>query len=512
MTIHSQKLLAIASLSLLTISSSVFAGHHHVTRSPRVKYETFDQHHNFKEGLLHEKKPHAPNTLDEIAAKDSFSRSFAIPDTPMRIRFFGYVSGTFLYDIGNQGPSDTIAPESIGTISPSSGDGHIRFNASRTNFGLEVRTPVPGMEKPLKMVLISGFSPLANSSVLGAQTEHVKQLIANDESNIIAAAYVELGDFMFGQYASNFMDIHGLPELLNYGGNAGAYGIAAPQAKYTYRFGCHKHNQIAIALENPQTDYTLLNLKVTNVAADAPFNGFPANNYYSSGVPSAFLAEPAIHDRLPDVTVSFNTDQDWGHFFASAVFRELRVFGRPISPMLNPAVFPGVPVNGQGLLPTIQDEVDAHAYAFGVNLSGLFKVGCKDNLTGHVTYGYGLGRYALGTITQSAYIDLDKNPNKLERLYSWVGNLAYQHYWADHWRSTLLYGFVNNNTNDRTPKVINKWIQSYAVNLMYVPTPIVRVGVEYIYMKRAFVGEPKDLFLDRTGNISRIEAQARLYF
>lgn len=511
MTIQSHKLVAVAGISLLSITSSVFAGNHHVARKPRVQYETFEQHTQFKEGVLHEKSP-APNTLDEIAVKDNFARSFAIPDTPMRIRFFGYVSGTFLYDFSDQGPSDTISPESIGTLSPSVKNGNVRFNASRTNFGIEVRTPVPGLNKPLKMVLISGYSPLANSSVLGAQIEHVKQLIANDESNIIAAAYVEFDDFMFGQYATNFMDINGLPELLNFGGNAGAYGIAAPQAKYTYRFGCRKNNQFAIAVENPQSEYTLKNVKVTSVGADAPFNGFPAINYYSSGIPSAFLTDPAVHDQLPDVTLSFNTDQDWGHFFASVVLRELNVSGRPVSPMLNPAVAPGVPVNGQGLLPTIQDEVDAHAFAYGINVSGLYKVGCQDNLTGHVTYGYGLGRYALGTVTQSAYIDLDKDPNHFERLHSWVGSLAYQHYWADHWRSTFLYGFVNNDTDAQTPKVINKWIQSYVVNLMYVPSPIVRVGVEYIYMKRAFVGEPKELFLQRTGDLSRIEAQARLYF
>lgn len=446
----------------------------------------------------------SPKTLDSKVAQDAFAQYFDIPGTPMKIRFFGYVSGTYVYDLENLGPSDTLSPASIGTSSPSIGNAHIRFNAARSNFGIEVHTPIPGYDDPLKLVLITGFTPLATVGATATQEANDKQLLSNDESNVIAAAYVELGNFLAGQYATNFMDINSVPEILNFGSNAGAYGIAAPQIKYNVKMGDNNAYTVAIALENPETDYTLVNAVIPHPANPYLLPPYP---YFVNGIPSAALIEPGVHDRVPDLTLSLNYQQDWGHLFASAMVREQRVNGTPITPQVQAT--PGfVPM---GAPRTQQVAVDAHKISWAANIAGQFKFWGKDNIIGHLEYGYGLGRYALGTVTQTAWIDLNK-PKSMEQIYSFVGTLAYQHWWNNCFRSTFLYGFVNNKTNDRSPGITNKWIHSGVVNLMYSPTPIVNVGIEYTYMRRSFLRKPVELGVPKDGHISRIETQVRVYF
>lgn len=445
-----------------------------------------------------------PRTLDSKTAQDAYTQYFQIPGTPMKIRFFGYVSGTYIYDIESLGSPNTLSPASIGTMSPSIGNANIRFNAARSNFGIEVHTPVPGYVDPLKLVLITGFTPLATVGATATQEANDKQLLSNDESNVIAAAYVELGSFLAGQYATNFMDINSVPEILNFGSNAGAYGIAAPQLKYSEKMGDNNAYTLAIALENPETDYTLVNAVIPHPAD--PYL-LPPYTYFTSGIPSAALIEPAVHDRVPDLTLSLNYQQDWGHLFVSAMVREQRVCGTPITPLVQAT--PGfVPM---GAPRTQQVPIDAHKVSWAANIAGQFKFWGKDNITGHLEYGYGLGRYALGTVTQTSWVDLNK-PKTMEQIYSTVGTVAYQHWWNDCFRSTFLYGFVNNHIRNQSPGITNKWIHSGVVNLMYSPTPIVNVGIEYTYMRRTFLRQPVELGVPKDGHISRVEAQVRVYF
>ena len=133
-------------------------------------------------------------------------------------------------------------------------------------------------------------------------------------------------------------------------------------------------------------------------------------------------------------------------------------------------------------------------------------------MTGHVEWGYGVGRYAINTISQTAWIDATNSPNSFQELHSFVGNVAYQHWWNNQWRSTILYGFVFNNTNLNTPAVVRKWIQSGVVNLFYSPAPIVRLGIEWIYGEARFTHPLPQSMVGQRGRINRIEAQARLYF
>lgn len=526
-----------ASLLSLACTSAVAARHTGAAKAHRSSHKS-SQQESFEEKYLSKgiaSGSEAPVLDDTATTLSDFERSFAVPGTPMRIRFGGYVSGTYVYDIENRGPQDTIAGIAIGTQTPYT-DAHVRFAASRTNFAIEVRTPVPGMEDPLKVVLITGFSPLASASGAGRQANYVQQLLANDEKNIIAAAYMEINSFLFGQYASNFMDIDALPELLNFGGNAGAYGIAAPQARYTRKFGASKDFAVALSVENPVTDYTLVNAFQADPSnclglhgfgpqgpAQVPPAGFPCggapfgpNPYWTSGLPSAFLVDPANQERVPDLILSLKLKGDWGNAFLSGVVRELRVCGNPRSPaFITPAIINpdlALPGEGPGLPPTAQPEIDAHAYSWAVNAAAKFIVGCKSNINGRIAYGYGAGRYlSINTTTQNAWVDIN-DPCKIHRLYATAGHIAYQHYFNDCWRVGLLYGFVCNNTEHDTPAVINKWINSYVANVFYQPAPIIRFGLEYIYMQRTFLREVPELRVPKRGDISRIEFQARMYF
>ncbi|MHC4434106.1 MAG: DcaP family trimeric outer membrane transporter [Planctomycetota bacterium] len=179
--------------------------------------------------------------------------------------------------------------------------------------------------------------------------------------------------------------------------------------------------------------------------------------------------------NLPDAVVRINWHQDWGHLTAAALGRQLVAES----------------TSGTG---------EDSAFAWGLSLSGELKVpDSKDNFRFQVQGGSGIGRYVfdLGSAPTPQDAVYNEATAKLSPLEEFGAFGAYQHFWADKWRSTLVLGYLRmNNQAEQPPDELKQTI--YAVgNLIYRLYDQLDFGLEYYWGQR----KNKD---DETGYANRL--------
>jgi hypothetical protein len=263
-------------------------------------------------------------------------------------------------------------------------------------------------------------------------------------------AYAQGKNLLIGQTFSNFMDIDASPDTLDFQGPNSQVFIRNPMMRYTFRLG--KTTTTSISIEKPSSD----------VAFKTPeFNSSP-------------------NSPSPDGTVQFRHDMDFGHVQLSAVFRDISAF--------------------------LPDGRSDSVFGWGFNLTGLFKLFGKDNLTYQGAYGNGISRYindSSGLGIDAAVISL-QDP-RLEAVPMVAAYGGYQHFWFPKLRSSVVYGFLQSeNTAAQTPSTFHR--SGYgATNVIWSPIPQLSFGTEFLYGWRV----NKD---NSTGNAPRIQLSAKYNF
>ena len=263
-------------------------------------------------------------------------------------------------------------------------------------------------------------------------------------------AYAQGKNLLVGQTFSNFMDIDASPDTLDFQGPNAQVFIRNPMMRYTFRLG--KTTTTSISIEKPSSD----------VAFSTP----------------EFKSSP--NSPSPDGTVQFRHDMDFGHVQLAALFRDISAF--------------------------LPDGRSDSVFGWGFNLSGLFKVFGKDNLTYQGAYGNGIARY----INDSSGLGIDaavisaQDP-RLEAVPMVAAYGGYQHLWFSKLRSSVVYGFLQSeNTPAQTASTFHRSGYS-ATNLIWSPIPQLSFGTEFLYGWRV----NKD---NSTGNAPRIQLSAKYNF
>lgn len=236
-------------------------------------------------------------------------------------------------------------------------------------------------------------------------------------------AYGQVGKVLAGQTWSNFMDLDAYPESLDFVGPTGLAFIRQAQVRYTDTFA-DKYTW-SVAAEAPHTDYT------SPTATDVDLSD------------------------MPDLTAKLQYKDTFGHVAGRVLVRHL--------------------VEGNTGAASSSGE-----YGYGLGLSGKFFVNEKDAFMFEVQGGDGIGRYIFDVANSNngtTYVN-----GTVEPQFAWGGYAAYQHYWADDWRSNFILGYaaIDNDTN-RTGLNVNREIASGHVNLIWSPAPSYRIGVEYMH-------------------------------
>ena len=270
-------------------------------------------------------------------------------------------------------------------------------------------------------------------------------------------AYVHWGRLLVGQTTTTFHDPRTLPECLNPGAASSIGANRQPMIRYTHPFEDNDLFALAIALENPETDYI-------DQTASTRFS------YSLTGAaPSAGL------DRLPDAVARLYINRPWGGLSLRGLVRELRV--------------------KNGASPEIKKA------GYGIGFSGhLLTVG-EDSLVWQVQTGKGIGRYMLDSAGYAAFYNSATNRFSPQTAYG--GYIGYKHYWGENFHSSLVGGFtkIKNDIELRLLPSLSVNSKMYSASLNFIYTPIkdfLAVGFEAIQARRVLENK-------RSGNMTRFQ-------
>lgn len=343
--------------------------------------------------------------------------NFNLPWIDTNVRIGGYIKGDMVYSdvsAGNNSDSDLyFYPRAI-PVGPKSDFENDKIALTAKQSRLYVKTKTPTDWGDFKIHLEGDFYGTGGN-----------QVVSNSSTWRLRHAYGELGNLLFGQTWSTFMNAGALPETLDFGGPAAELFIRQAQLRWTQPFDW---GNLQFAVENPES---FLN----------------ANGSGISATPD--------DDRLPDIVGRANVKLPFASLSLAAMGRELRIDTE-----------------------TAQDEV----YAGAVSLSGVVPAFGKDDFRFMINYGNGLGRYMYTNFEDAVY---DAADGELDTLDQWGGFVAYRHYWIDTLRSSLIYSYGEaDNDTDLVGFDVNKRFQSVHANLIWSPVPSMNVGVEYLWGQR----------------------------
>ena len=166
-------------------------------------------------------------------------------------------------------------------------------------------------------------------------------------------------------------------------------------------------------------------------------------------------------DPLDDLTAQLRADRPWGHAQVAGIIRWLG--------FENPTGTPAVTKNS------------GHVIGSGINLSGSFKTGGKDQVLGQLAYGKGIANYSNDCCTDVAP-NAALNDGEAVPLLDWL--VYYDHYWNDKFSSSIGYSQnVQSNTGGQlaTAQHIGEY---FSANLLYYPVKNVMVGGELMSGRR----------------------------
>lgn len=294
----------------------------------------------------------------------------------------------------------------------------LQARETRVNLGTVTET---GGHKIETFIEIDFFGDLFDSAAAN------KERLVNGSDPRMRHAFIRWNDtWLFGQTWSNFMDLSAYPENLDFvGPSEGLAFIRQAQIRYT-------NGPLSFSLENPESTIGDFGTGARNVSDN---------------------------NSAPDVTAAYKSILGGGnHIRFAALARQLD--GDDI---------PGVAGRDK-------------AFAYGVNVSGKFMLGMKDDIRYQINYGDGVGRYIALNTTNGAVIDANGD---LETIEAVSGYISLRHFWSAKWRSNLTLGHlsVDNDTN-LTGTGVTDAVSSVHANLLYQPVEKLTLGGEYLFAQR----------------------------
>ena len=241
--------------------------------------------------------------------------------------------------------------------------------------------------------------------------------------------YGQLKNLLVGQSWSTFHDSDVIPETVDFNGPNSWIFQFNPQVRYTHRLG--KGHALSAAVEQPSSGIPSINpVTAQEVASTSPF---------------------------PDFVVRYRYETDDYHFNTAGLFRSVG----------------GITEAGRS----------DHVFGYGVMASGLVRLWGRDNIVFQGMYGEGVTRY----LNDTRNLNLDAGYDSLGGIKAqpaYGGYAALQHFWNDHWRSTVTYGYLQVNTTESSPADTYKRTQYVDCNLMYSPVEGVTLGGGFLWGQR----------------------------
>ncbi len=300
-------------------------------------------------------------------------------------------------------------------------------------------TPNPGNDNTSMSVAPSRLSiELRNNTAYGPLRIYYENDFNNGPNATNAFRlrhfYGQWANVLVGQTWSLWKDVDAIPDTVDFAGPASAIFLFQPQLRYTY--GLNKENVVAMSVEQPSSAIpgTITTPTNTlNVTATSP---------------------------IPDFVTRYRYQQDRFHVQTAWLFRSVGGF-----------------VGATG---------EEQVLGWGGMLSAAARVYGKDNIVFQVAGGEGIARYILDLGSGSGLDAGLTSAGKVVALPTYGAYVAYQHFWAERWRSTATYGYLKVNSTDlaqtsANPTTLFSHTQYAEANLMYRPGAGFTVGAAVLW-------------------------------
>jgi hypothetical protein len=354
--------------------------------------------------------------------------SFMLPGSTTSIKLGGYVKFDAVYSditqgvdaVANQQTVDNAIPVGPTGTPADHKRGQLTFHARQTRLNLATSTPT-GSGNMTTFIEGDFFGADGNESV------------TNSNGFRIRHAYGTLGNFLAGQYWTNFFDENTYAETVEFGGPVGEIFIRQAQVRWTQPFAA---GEWSASMENPESLFAV---------SGAPLTAGSATPLRSD------------RDRYPDITGRLKWKNELGTFNAALIARNIRIDSTAAS--------------------------DAK-WGEGVSLTEVIPMG-SDDFRANVNAGNAIGRYQLSGFFPDGYVDAT---GKVRLARSKSAYAAYRHFWSATLRSSLILSASGTDTpGGGTFNGFDKSARSAHVNLISSPIPRVNLGMELIYERRTVV-------------------------
>lgn len=343
------------------------------------------------------------------------------------VEVYGFVQADYIQDFNRVDPAwnDTLRPSKIPTVSDQFGaDGQASLSAKQSRLGVMMNFPTSNMPVYTKFE----FDMFGVGVDAGQTTIRLRH------------AYGEWGRWLAGQTNTLFMDASIFPNVIDYWGPAGMAFIRNPQIRFEV-FDRHKNNNrstVSVAIEKPNSDVDGASVRELDPGLTV-----------------------APSQKVPDFTAQWRNEEKWGHWQVAGVLRKV-AFDTP-----------GVP----------NAEPKDSKTGYGVDLTGSYKIGKKNQIIAGVVDGKGIASYMNDGGVDLAPGGSLANP-EAEAVPLLAVSAYYDHYWSDRFSSSFGASFTK--VDNRSLQAANAFEKGdYAsANLLWYPTKNVFIGGEALWGKR----------------------------
>ena len=377
------------------------------------------------------------------------------PLAPLSVKITGFAMADAIYDFKRVDPNweDTLRVSTIPTRSGAFGeDGNFTFGVRQSRMGVS-----GGYGDDISFLLEAELFGVGGDE--GQTTPRLRHAWAT---------YKNLGA---GQYWSNFMDIDIFPNTIDYWGPTGMVFYRNQQIRYSFDLG---EDEFSISIEDPDTALTVGKFRDLDLC-DVP-DADPDCESIESTVGDLFQA----HNDLPDFTMRYRNNGDFGHYQVAGMVRKL----------------------GFERLDTGEKD---HEVGWGINTSAGLKMFDQDMLKLQVVYGEGIGNYMNDGGLDIAPDSADLTVAEAEAVELVGVSAYYDHYWNERWSTSIGWSMTDLDVSDGKADNEFKRGQIAQVNLLHYPADNVMMGTEFIW------GEREDVN-GNTGSDYRIQFSLKVNF
>jgi len=356
------------------------------------------------------------------------------PSQKLSVNVYGFAQADAIYDFKRVDPNweDTLRVTTIPTQSGLYGeDGNFVFSVRQSRLGVAGNY---GDDITFKL----------EGELFGVGSDEGQTTLR------LRHAWATYKNFGMGQTWSNFMDIDIFPNTIDYWGPTGMVFYRNKQARYSLPMG---EDELSFSIEDPSTALTVGRFR------DLDFCNLPEPPLDCESVESTLGEQFQAHNDLPDFTVRYRNNGDFGHYQVAGMLRKL-----------------GYERLDTG---TKDDEL-----GWGINTSAGLNTWGRDMLKLQVAFGEGIGNYM-----NDGGVDIAPDSANIEKAEAEAVPLLgisayYDHYWSDKWSTSVGWSMIDLDTSNGQGASEFEKGQIAQINLLHYPMDHVLLGTEFIWGQR----------------------------